>query len=429
MNKYKVKKGDSWIKIANDHGISVDDLFYWNGIDTSSGIPEMQLNREIYTSNPYKLNPSYVAAQAPRNYADYGEQGRQKIDMYAYAVKQGKMKFNDVPKPFQTAVNQRMITQGTDKFANHAFNTGVNIAMFLANPAAYLAGTTAQKGTAYVVDKTSGRDDYGVGDVFNYTPIMGRAYQAENPGKSAAIDIATGVFGGGLLRNLKNIANPAWRQLFAQAAKSNLQNTIGLFGQVVHENPIYNIVKGHIYQSGSKGFGKSGNWMRGNPSMGYRAVSTPKATFTHKAGTNLKLAGNQTIIMNPGIQMPAISIEGAYPGIAVPPPVDPQITVVSPERYIYEQQPFNTWQGNNPGGDQIVPMIPGTGSFTITGNAPIGQTVEDQALTNESINYWNTYMPRKAVYVPGSVFGTPSNIHSGLGITYDSENPGNLIVK
>lgn len=38
-------------------------------------------------------------------------------------------------------------------------------------------------------------------------------------------------------------------------------------------------------------------------------------------------------------------------------------------------------------------------------------------------------MPRKAVYVPGSVSGTPSNIYSGLGIVYDSENPGNLIVK
>lgn len=169
----------------------------------------MQLNGEIYTSNPYMLNSSYVTAKAPQNYVDYGEQGRQKMDMYAYAVKQGKMKLSDVPKPFQTAVNQRMITQGTDKFANHAFNVGSNIAMFLANPAAYLAGTTAQKGTAYVVDKTSGRNDYGVGDVFNYTPIMGREYMAENPGKSAAIDIATGVFGGSLLRNLKNIANPA----------------------------------------------------------------------------------------------------------------------------------------------------------------------------------------------------------------------------
>lgn len=168
----------------------------------------MQLDREMYTSNPYVLNSSYITANAPRDYTDYGEQGRQKMDMYAYAVKQGKMKFNDVPKPFQTAVNQRMITQGTDKFANHAFNVGSNIAMFLANPAAYLAGTTAQKGTAYIVDKTSGRNDYGIEDMFNYTPIMGREYQAENPGKSAAIDVATGVFGGGLLRNLKNIVNP-----------------------------------------------------------------------------------------------------------------------------------------------------------------------------------------------------------------------------
>jgi hypothetical protein len=38
-------------------------------------------------------------------------------------------------------------------------------------------------------------------------------------------------------------------------------------------------------------------------------------------------------------------------------------------------------------------------------------------------------MPRKAVYVPGSVQGTPSNIKSGLGITYGSDNPGNLIIE
>jgi hypothetical protein len=38
-------------------------------------------------------------------------------------------------------------------------------------------------------------------------------------------------------------------------------------------------------------------------------------------------------------------------------------------------------------------------------------------------------MPRKAVYVPGAIQGTPSNIKSGLGITYDSDNPGNLIIE
>ena len=169
----------------------------------------MQLNQELYTSNPYILNSSYVTANAPKNYADYGQQGQQKMDMYARAVKQGQMRFNDVPKEYQSAVNQRMITQGTDKFANHALNVGSNIAMLLMNPAAYTAGMLAQKGTAYTTDALSGRNEYGVGDVLGYTPVMGREYAQEHPGKAAAVDMATGIFGGSVLRNLKNFANPA----------------------------------------------------------------------------------------------------------------------------------------------------------------------------------------------------------------------------
>lgn len=389
----------------------------------------MQLDKEIYTSNPYILNSSRVTANAPRNYADYGEQGRQKMDLYAYAVKQGKMKFSDVPKPFQAAVNQRMITQGTDKFANHAFNAGTNIAMFLANPAAYLAGTAAQKGTAYAADKVSGRNEYGVDDVLGYTPVMGREYAQEHPGKAAAVDMVSGVVGGSVLRNLKNIANPAWRQAFSQAFQANAQNATGLTNGIVHENPVFQINKGHVFQAGTKGFGKAGNRVAGSPSVGYKTMSVPNATFSHSAGMNMSPTGVQSVTYGSVTPMPGMSMPLAYPGVVAPVQPDPAVTVTSPERHIYEQQSFNRWQGNNPSGGPIVPMTPGTGSYTIIGNAPVGQTIDDQALTNESINYYDYYMPRTAIYVPGSINGTPSNIHSGLGHTYDSQNPGNLIIK
>lgn len=173
------------------------------------GIPVMQMNQELYTSDPYILNSSYVVSDAPKNYAEYGDEGQQKIEKYTRAVKQGKMKFNNVPKAFQSAVYQRMITLDTDKFANHALNVGGNIALLLSNPLGYMAGMTAQKGGAYAVDKISGRNEYRIGDVLGYTPVMGREYAQSNPGKATAVDVATGIFGGGLLRNLKNIANPA----------------------------------------------------------------------------------------------------------------------------------------------------------------------------------------------------------------------------
>lgn len=429
MTKYKTKKGDSWIKVANDNGISVDDLLYWNGIDASQGIPAMQLNQELYTSNPYILNSSYVTANAPKNYADYGQQGQQKMDMYARAVKQGQMRFNDVPKEYQSAVNQRMITQGTDKFANHALNVGSNIAMLLMNPAAYTAGMLAQKGTAYTTDALSGRNEYGVGDVLGYTPVMGREHAQEHPGKAAAVDMATGIFGGSVLRNLKNFANPAWRQTFSQAFKANAQNATGLSNGIVHENPVWQINKGNVFQAGTKGWGKTGNKVIGSPSGGWGPVFSAKATFNHAAGTNMSPAGVQSVIYGSTTAMPSMSIPIGYPGVVIPTqPLDP-VTVVSPEKRIYEQQSFNAWQGNNPGGGPIAPMIPGTGITTITGYAPVGQSIDGQALTNESLNYYDHYMPRTAIYVPGSVNGTPSNIHSGLGHTYDSQNPGNLIIK
>jgi hypothetical protein len=60
---------------------------------------------------------------------------------------------------------------------------------------------------------------------------------------------------------------------------------------------------------------------------------------------------------------------------------------------------------------------PGTGVFTLTGHAPIGNSIEDQALTNESIRvYNNDYAPRSSTYTQGSINGTLSNIYSGLGI-------------
>lgn len=32
-------------------------------------------------------------------------------------------------------------------------------------------------------------------------------------------------------------------------------------------------------------------------------------------------------------------------------------------------------------------MLPGTGIIAITGDTPVGNTIDQQALTNESINY------------------------------------------
>lgn len=68
-------------------------------------------------------------------------------------------------------------------------------------------------------------------------------------------------------------------------------------------------------------------------------------------------------------------------------------------------------------------------TYTIQGEAPIGSSIQEQALTNESLITSPGYQSRVARYIPGAISGTPSSIFSGLGITYDTNNPGNLIIK
>ena len=101
---------------------------------------------------------------------------------------------------------------------------------------------------------------------------------------------------------------------------------------------------------------------------------------------------------------------------------------MTPQKHIYEQQSINNWQNQDYKGPQGQ-FKPGTGIITITGRAPIGSTVEDQALTQESLITSPYWKPRIATYINGNVSGTPSSIFSGLGINYNSSNPGNLIIK
>lgn len=66
-----------------------------------------------------------------------------------------------------------------------------------------------------------------------------------------------------------------------------------------------------------------------------------KAAFNHAAGTNMSPAGVQSVIYGSTTAMPSMSIPIGYPRVVIPTqPLDP-VTVVSPEKRIYEQQSFN----------------------------------------------------------------------------------------
>lgn len=91
---------------------------------------------------------------------------------------------------------QKGIYDKTDKAAGTIAKVGTNLAGFMLNPAAYLGGLATQKGLAYAADKISGRNQYGIEDVLDNTPIMGREYAAENPMKSTFVDMGAGLLGG-----------------------------------------------------------------------------------------------------------------------------------------------------------------------------------------------------------------------------------------
>ena len=424
--KIKINKGDSWIKVANDNNISLNDLLYWNGIDPMSreALPRINPGQEIYVSDPYRLPASSITTDAPRDYSDYGEAGQQLINNYALAVQQGAINLNNVPEAYRTAVYQRGITNVTNKAANTTLKVGLNLGAFLLDPIGYTLSTVGQKGIAYAADRASGRNEYGIEDALGYTPIKGRQYASEHPAEAALIDAGAGIASGGLLRNLPNFIRG-----LGQNWRAMMQNAVASTGQQ-RQTIMYpgKDTFGTVYTSGTKGVGKTGT-VRAGRVGGYSPNVSIKGVFNNQS------SGNTTTWVSPDKTIPMLPLT-PIPFNPVIGPInwmnrrDPKIVVNNPEQHIYEQQSFNRWQMPMPAGGVMGEFKPGTGNFVLTGHAPIGNSIDQQALTNESIRvYNNDYAPRISTYVKGNVEGTPSNIHSGLGIIWGSENPGNLIIK
>lgn len=68
--------------------------------------------------------------------------------------------------------------------------------------------------------------------------------------------------------------------------------------------------QGHVYQTGNKGYGKTGT-VRGNPSVGYRGNTSAKATSSHAASGNG--GGQQILVANEKLPPMLPFIEYAMP--------------------------------------------------------------------------------------------------------------------
>ena len=249
---------------------------------------------------------------------------------------------------------------------------------------------------------------------------MGTEYSLEHPMRSLAADIATGAIGGAAIRNAGNIINNA------RQAAQNAASVAGMERQVLSYPSSSGQSFGSVYKSGVKGSGKTGTVRSARGRSGYASNSSAKGVFSNEA-SGIPASITWT---TPDAALPIDPIPFSGPGVppVIPPPyIPPYIPVKTPERHIYEQQTFSNWQMPNPTGE-YGEYIPGTGLMYVRGQAPIGSTIPEQALTRETTEFGSGYVPRKAVYVPGEISGDPTNIYSGLGLIYGSEDPGSLII-
>lgn len=426
----RVNGGDSWIKIANKHGISLDELLMWNGVDPSQEPPILQKGQRVIVKNPFQLDASLISEEAPKDYEDWGPQGRVKINQWADAWRSGQVKYEDVPEIYRIPAFQQYIKGGISDF-NRKFGTTVgNGFAFLTNPLWYLAGVATQKGAAYGYDWLSGKNEYGAKDFFKYTPILGRDFASQHPVLSATVDMATGMFGPRMIQSgYQTVSNPQFWNSVSNNAMSSASTYMGprAAGWKIPVQTGTVRSGGGTYTSGTKGFGNVSS-VKGNPSVGYRPVVGKFGTFSNNfsAGNRIKLQGtsqfNPVAIPWSPIPMPTSTGPLWYMDQDPPTYIIPQ-----EEKHIYERWNRNRWQDPNPTGE-VAPYVPGTGAYSVEGRATIGLTPYDQAIKQETMRTFPYLQPRAARYVPGPVTGTPTNIYSGLGHTYDSDNPGALII-
>lgn len=174
-----------------------------------------------------------------------------------------------------------MITNSTDKAADRILQTGLNTALFLADPVGYSLGYAGQKAAAYANDRLSGRNEYGIGDVFNYTPVRGTEYASKHPVSSLLTDMATGAIVGGVARNAGTIARNARQAAQNAAATAGMEREILAYPVAGRSN------FGSVFQSGTNGAGKTGTVISGGlKSGGYRFNVSSKGLFNHAASGN-----------------------------------------------------------------------------------------------------------------------------------------------
>lgn len=444
-----VQRGDNLIKIARKYGLnSLDEILELNPEITNPNL--IHVGQEIRLPGSVEARASLpgatVTAAAPNydrtDFASLPQNVQQKVMAYSQAVKDGKMRFNDIPKLYQQQVYNQGIRNATNKAAPYVAK------WVLAAP--WTVADTAVRGTlnegrklakrVFTGDKSEG--DYGVQDYFGNFSWLGKQFQEEHPVADAAINLVTtpAVMVGGE-RLAAGAMDGTLGQSFraaAQNARAGAQGTARAMG-VGNESPLpapregAPVQRGHVFQSGTKGSGKTGTSTRYTRG-GYQPNSSGKGTFTHDASympqgkLMTRTAPKDVTVPNPFVGT------GYWHGFPIPLPEERRTNYVilppEEERHVEETVPTNPWIYNTKPSTNRQPYQRGMERPTyFTAEAPRGGSVSEQPITKESIQQGEGRVIRSASEQPGRATGTtPSGMYSGYGFTYGPEG-GALIYR
>lgn len=330
------------------------------------------------------------------------------------------------------------------------------------------AGYAGQKAVAYGVDAVSGRNEYDFPkDLMNYTPVVGTNYASKNPTVAVAVDMAASTVPGFLSVIPKNIGNVTkyGQQLtgssdpiknYVRGIEGTTNKPAGIPSKLTPKqieslgggNPKRPVIKTKIDGKPVKALYNEKGELTGvytnkslksdilneyntfqysNPVNGEvpyvikparginRSGYTGGYTDLHRGKVLGQYVNNNIVVGDYKKFLPP-----AMPGWSFFPfnvePINTKYVVNGDPKHITETVPWNPWMNPDYVGEQA-PYVSG-GDVSYVMKAPIGSTIEEQPILEETVVVTPGYQNRQSIYEYGSVDGTPTKWHSGLGFTY-----------
>ena len=408
---YRIKQGDSLIKIARMFGLnSIDELVHLNNIADPNRINagDILVLPENASIPTLRMSPSTITASAPdytsTDYANLPESVRAKVDAYAQAIKDHKITINQVPPLYRQQAYKQTVRGTMDEAGSQVAD---KVLMFPFKMVDVPVRATLNEGRKLIFPQ---QNDYGVGDYFGHFSFMGPEFEQEHPVADAVLNIGTTP----LITSVGSKVAMTPRAL--QTISSNVRNNARATGETVMGHmsapkptsgiPVSN---GTVYQSGTKGFGKTGTVTRGQ--HGYRPNTSSKGTSSHQS---FYMKGQDWQTVNPEFTYTPLA-----KGLVLPSSTSPAASVPVPYRiqeqeptHIEHVEPANPWIYNTTP-TAVVPYKVGIEEPVYYElEAPVGNSIEEQPIMVDTAKKKKGSAAKSAKEVSGNVMGVvPSDTY------------------